>query len=137
MKILNAEKGLALPAGSGSPLESLGNSEKPVAPCATETQGRFPPSVAPSDPVMTDNNHLSITPAVEAGPVPEDFDKAWAIGALYGSHTGLQKAFSWAGSLQGYGYWFGEINRLNNRLPLTDEAAAILREWIKQTEARS
>jgi hypothetical protein len=24
---------------------------------------------------MTDNNHLSITPAVEAGPVPEDFDE--------------------------------------------------------------
>lgn len=62
MKILNTEKGLALPAGSGSPLESLGNPENSVLPSPSEPQGKFPPPVAPSDPVMTDNNHLSITP---------------------------------------------------------------------------
>lgn len=85
---------------------------------------------------MTDNNHLSITPAVEAGPVPEGFRPDFARAALRGDWRGLH-GFTWRGTRQGYDFWENEDFRFDADLSLTPEAASILREWIKQTEARS
>jgi hypothetical protein len=88
---------------------------------------------------MTDNNHLSIAPAVEAGPVPEGFQIDIVQRLLNGSTEpmDLNDAFRWEAIHQGYQYWANQWERLDSDLPITEDAAAILREWIKQTEARS
>jgi hypothetical protein len=86
---------------------------------------------------MTDNNHLSITPAVEAGRVPEGFHLGFAQRALKGSPVALHLAFKWSRSLKGTKFWLDQFDLLREKRPLTDEAAAILRAWIKEVDARS
>ena len=86
---------------------------------------------------MTDNNHLSITPAIEAGPVPEGFDVDYAQLALTNLHNRwdpIYRAFDWSLSAQGSEYWNKVWFRLRAGVPLPDEAASILRTWIKQVE---